>query len=510
MIMLPLETSASRCSVQAMNELAVRVQVRIGALPVLAGCLLVVFSGCHNFVDGLVADESGFEGGVTVLEARREGAFGVVTVAVPFLDIYGNPQTGRARLVIHKDQIGQPVPAPAFCHVHYEMGVDGAKKWAGRGWAVFSPVYTEDAPIAVSMGDGNNQARAIIQWARRCPFVDPVRLHLDGGSQGGYMALAMSADLFPVTSATADAPVANWAYNFNYFETNRPLNEGAPTPFEAPLPVMAAVTALADMSYEHFPRDLADETWFHLSPISQVARIANPVMLTIATGDMLVPMEQITRNHLHPHLTERFPEGYVRDFDTLAPSEQTRLTLEEVLPENTVHVETLPLQENSYIITLDMRLNKEPHPDKKPAAADRPWSQDHQWNLVYLDEGPPEPFADHFTWAWSVVPDSFVAYYRDAPPAPDILNAAKLERLLQRYTGAMGNLPSLADGTPANRRNFDAIEKRDVLQGLIHYAALSPDHEERLFSLYETSPLKPFGAHLDADVLRRAVAEIGP
>ena len=483
---------------------------RVPWRPVLVLCFLCGLAGCGAFMEDLVPDESGFDGAVTVIDARREGAYGVFTVRMPFLDIYGNLRTGQARLVIHKDQARRGANVPAFCHVHYEMSADGAKKWAARGWAVFSPVYNDDAPIAVSPGDGNNQARAIIQWARRCAFIDGARLHLDGGSQGGYMALAMSADMFPVTSATADAPVVNWAYNFAYFEANRPLNADAPTPFEAPLPVMAAVTALADMCYEHFPRDLAHDTWHALSPIAWTDRIANPVLVTFATGDMLVPMEQVTRNHIHPHEAYKFPAGYVRDFDALAPTGTTRVTLEEALPATAVHASVLPLQEHSYIITLDMRLNKAPHPGRKPALADRPWSPGHQWNFCFLDEGPPEPFADHFTWAWSTAPNSFVDHYQNAPAGPEILNGAKLTRLLERYEDAMTGLPVLNTGSAANRRNFDGIERRDVLSGLLAYASLGPKHEERLIVLYELSALKPFGPRLEMQSLRQELAELLP
>lgn len=469
-----------------------------------------VQTGCCAFVKDIVADESGFDGAVTVLEARRDGVYGVITVRLPFLDIYGNLREGRARLVIHRNQAEQTEPVPAFCHVHYEMGVDGAKKWAKRGWAVFTAVYNEEAPIAVSMGDGNNQARAIIQWARRLPFIDEARLHLDGGSQGGYMALAMSADMFPVTSTTADAPVANWAYNLAYFEANRPLVAGYAKPMESPLPVMASVLGLADMAYDHFSKDLADDSWFYISPISQVTRITDPVMVTIATGDMLVPMEQMTSEHLHPHDPSLFPAGYTRDFETLAPSDNTRVRLQDLLPSETVFTALMPLQENSYIVTTAMRVGSEERPRKRPATADRPWSRDHQWNFCYLDEGPPQPFADHTTWAWDTAPDSFVDYYQDAPLQPELLNAPKLERLLERYTGTMKNLPVLKNGAPINRRNVDYIEKRDVLTGLIAYGTLGPAHAERLSALYGETPLKPFGEQIALDTLHSVLVELKP
>ncbi len=470
-------------------------------------CLALALGACAADEMHVATDETGFEGAVTLISQQRDGAHAVVVARIPYLDIYGNPREGRARLVLRRDMPREGARLPAFCHVHYEMSVDGARHWADQGWAVFSAVYNEEAPIAPSPCDGNNLARAIIQWARRCPFIDGAKLHLDGGSQGGYMVLAMSADMFPVSSATADAPVVNWAYNFAYFEANRPLVQGFAAPHESPLPIMAAVLPLADMTYEHFSKNLADDAWLLLSPLSYTDRITHPVMILSVTGDMLVPMEQMTRTPLPPFDPAAFPPGYARDLDAVAPSEKTRVPFEEVLPKDQTYISRLPLQERSYVVSLDMRLGRKKHPKKKPERIDRPWSKDHQWNLCYLDEGGPEPFADHFTRAWNTGPDSFVAHYRDAQPAPEILGASKLRRLMERFQNDMSNRPVLNNGLPVNRRNFDAVERRDVIAGLLAYAALSPDHEQRLAELYQACPNKPFGDVLDATALRSALAE---
>lgn len=469
---------------------------------VLSLCCMVLYCGCCAALQENLKDESGFDGAVTLISVERDWGTDVALVRIPYLNIYGKPVEGRARVVVNRRTLEKGKPLPAFCHVHYEMGVDGAKKWAKRGWAVFTAVYNEEAPISVSPGDGNNLARAIIQWARRCPFVDTARLHLDGGSQGGYMVLAMSADMFPVTSATADVPVVNWAYNFSYFEANRPIVSGYQTPFEAPLPIMAAVMQLADMTYEHFDRELADDSWYYISPISKIAYITNPVMITAGTGDMLVPMEQITRTHVHQCDFSAFPEGYQRDFDTLTKNDKARIRLEDVLPPEQVFTYVEPLQENTYIPTLDMRLNKEEHPKKKPDTIDRKWSPDHQWNLYYLDDGCVLPQSDHFTHAWSTSPDTYVAHYQKATPKPDILTASKLTRIMERYDNAMSELPNLKDGQLVNRRNFDAVERRDVLSGLIAYSSMGEEHQDRLIALYQAGTRKPFGDTLDIDRLK--------
>ncbi len=258
----------------------------------------------------------------------------------------------------------------------------------------------------------------------------------------------------------------------------------------------------------HFTNDLTHDTWHALSPVSHIARIAHPVLITCATGDMLVPMEQMTRHHLYPHDPEFFPEGYVRDFDSLTHNDAARVTFEEALPDHDTAVHVLPLQENSYVITLDMRLGKEPHPEEKPASMDRPWNPERQWNLCYLDEGPPAPFADHFTYAWNTTPKSFVAHYQLAAPGPEILNDAKLLHLMERYANAMSNLPTLRDGARVNRRNHDAVERFDVLAGLLRYAALSNDHEEHMETLYSQCALKSIGPTLNIQTLRQHLQEL--
>lgn len=471
-----------------------------------AGLLLAMAAGagCDSFIKGAVLSETGFDGAVSVVDEDQKGPYGIVTVKVPYLDIHGNPAEGQARLVVHRDALQSGKPLPAFCHVHYEKDVDGAKKWAKRGWAVFSAVYTDEKgpyPIDPAVANGYNQARAIIQWARRLPFIDPARLHIDGGSQGGYMALAMAADMFPVTAATADCPVVNWAYNLQYFQANKAAAQYPGDMKSSPLPVLCAVTMLADWCFKYFPEDLSADSWYYLSPIAWLDQIANPTLVTCATGDMLVPMEQMTRDNLRPIDPARFPEGYQRDFSPLTLCEKARKTFEECIPDQQRAIHWAPLQPNSFEISREMVTDNAPKPHARPKEEDKPWSKDRQWSLLYLDEGGPAPYAGHTTFEWAFSPDSFVDYYRQSTPEPNILNASKLSHILSRYTRTLDPLPLLKNGAPAQRLNFDAPEKKDVLAGLIAFARISPAHEAHLQNLYQDSSLKPFGDHISIAAL---------
>jgi len=460
-----------------------------------------------TFIKGVVPSEQGFEGAARVVEEVADGGFGCVTVEIPYLDVHGRTKMGQGRIIVRQRDLAAGKPIPLFCHVHYEKSVDGAKSWCKKGWAVTTARYGKEGdgyPIDVSVGDGFNLARAVIEWARRLPFIDRTHLHIDGGSQGGYMALAMSADFFPVAATTADFPVVNWAYNFGYFEANKAVAKYPQTDMKnSPLPILCAVTGLANASYEVFGNDLKSETWHYLSPISYLDAITNPVLVMCATGDMLVPMEQMTRKHLRPIDRGRFPEGYQRDFDSLTLCDPARKTFEDLLPPEKVWVHMLPLQKNSFEVTLAMFSKEKKKPAKRPKNMDRPWSKDHQWSLCYLDEGGPSPYASHTSYEWHVSPDSFVEAYRTATPPPELLTQAKLDRLLRRYAGQLKDLPKLADGQPANRLNFPDAEKRDVLTGLLDYAQLGGEYAARLQSLYRETALKPFGDNLDLDAIRR-------
>lgn len=473
--------------------------------------LMIFFSGCPAFIKGVVPNETGFDGAVSVVEEDTESGCGVVTVKVPYVDIRGEKKEGLARLVVSKKSIVSGNPIPAFCHVHYEKKIGGAKHWAKRGWAVFTAVYTDEKggyPIDAAVANGYNEARAIIQWARRLPFIDRSRLHIDGGSQGGYMALAMSADCFPVTAATADCPVVNWSYNLQYFEVNKPVSKFPAKMEDSPLPILCGVTGLADACYKSFSNDLSADTWYFISPISYLDRIANPVLVTCATGDMLVPMEQMTRQPLPAFDPKRFPEGYQRAFDALTPCEKARKTFEEFIPEDQRETIWVPLQENSFELTLDMFKDDKNKPKKRPKEIEKPWSKDRQWSLLYQNEGPPTPCASHISHEWSMTPSAYVAHFQQAAPAPSILNAAKLEWLMQRYTRELTDMPMLAEGKPANRLNSARVEQQDVVQGLLDYAMMGPEHEVRLLALYAQCSLKPLGESITTQHLQQRLAEI--
>jgi hypothetical protein len=151
---------------------------------------------------------------------------------------------------------------------------------------------------------------------------------------------------------------------------------------------------------------------------------------------------------------------------------------------------------------------QEPHPDEQPEVTDLPWSPDHPWSVVYLDEGPPLPAAGHQSWQWRIEPTSFMRHHLTAPLEPDLLIADKLDRLMQRYEGELEGLPKLKTGEPIRRLQFPALEKLDVVTGLLDFAEISPAHLERLRALYAAGRRKPLGAEVTLDSLRERRGEL--
>jgi acetyl esterase/lipase len=459
------------------------------------------------WIADLIQDESGFDGAVTVEAVQVEGNLGYVTVNVPYLDVRGERKMGQGRVIVSEYLVQSDRKLGAFCHVHYEKGVGGAKRWCETGWAVFTAHYGSadkgEYPLDVPVGDSYNLARAIIQWARRLPFIDRARLHIDGGSAGGYMALAMAADAFPVRSVTADMPVVNWAYNLNYFEANKGVSGyGTMTDVkESPVPVMFAVTMIADWSYGVFGNDLGSDTWYYLSPISYLNRITCPAQIVCATGDMLVPLEQMMRERIPEIDATVFPEGFARDFDTLTVNEKARKTFVEFLLEDEVFIHVQELPENVHEYTREEMTGGE-RDQSQAQPSGRPYALYKQWSILVLDEGAPLPHSPHSRYKWATSREPFVNGRVRRTPSPDLLNAAKLDWLLRRYAGEATDGSVLADGTPTHRLNFTVLEQHDVVTGLLDYAALGEAHSERLQALYSENPLKSFGAKLNLEKLK--------
>jgi hypothetical protein len=459
--------------------------------------------GAFAFIQGVVKSESGFDGAVTVVKEETDSDIGVVTVNVPYLGVRGQPKLGQARIFLRRDDMKGGNLCPALFSAYYEIDLARAKKWCKQGWAVATP-HCDPNALESSIGDGFNLNHAIVEWVRRLPFVDRTRLHVDGQSQGGYVALGVAADFLPVEAVSADAPIINWDYNLCYLETNKVAARFPQSDYErSPLPFLCPVIPLVDKAYGAFGSNLTSDSYYDLSPLSYLERITSPVLVVWSTADLLVPLDQATRRRLSRFDRSRFPAEYVRDFDSLTHCDKARKVFEDAVPADSIHWEVLPLPKDADEFLMSMATGRQKQPARRPENIDLPWSTNHQWSFCLLNEGGPAPLASHRRYIWSISPDSFVAAHKQKPFGVALLNQAKLDYLLQRYMCQLDHPPKLADGSNATRLNYDLLEKRDVVAGLLDYAGMGEAYARNLIALYSTASRHPLGAVLDIVALEK-------
>ncbi len=464
----------------------------------------------------IVTSETGFEGAVTVANEQVTDGLISVTVNVPYIDIYGKPKMGKARLFMREDKYKPGAKLPLVSIAHYETDLGTARAVCDAGWAAVTPHYGNVAdgeyPLEFCAGDSVNLAKAINQWARRLPFIDRNHMHIYGGSAGGYMTLAMCAECFPVSSAYAGMPLFNLAYNVNYLHTNSKYTEMMTSDGkDRILPVIAVVVPIADQACAIYGDNLADDKWYYLSPLSYLDRITCPIVVTGATGDTLCPSTQLTAQHVTSPDGQGFPEGFSMDFNSLTKVDLARKRLDEVIPADSLKMIVLPKPADAVEMGYKQVIGGEPAPPEVAMMklVEIPWSKDKQWTLLLHDEGAPAPYSGHFRYFWNEASAwGFAALHQTETPSPAILNAAKLARLMDRYMGISDRQVTLADGSPLHRLNYEGIEKLDVVTGLLDYADMGAAHLARLKELYKASATQPFGPSLEREELVKMREEL--
>ena len=471
-------------------------------------------------VDALAAEptvQSGlFRVESTELIESKGFHIGEAVLRFVYLDIQGKPKEAQARLLLRRDMVESAQKIPLAFFAHYELLQPDCVPVCEKGWAVLTPHSNAE----LFMGNSDNLNLALLEWARRLPFVDRAHLLIEGASAGGYMTLTMASELFPVAAAVVDVPAVNLCYNIAYLAKNERLGLGAvtstgdPLDFkDAPIPIFGAFTGGIPLATELYGDDFSSPAYRNLSPIRHLDRITCPVSLAASTADVLAPMPQISQRHFVPPDAGTFPEGFEMRLDALVSVPEMRRPLLDVLPEEKRTLYVHKISENT--------------PDLDPMAVltvtegeapgqpfDRPYDERKQWSIVILDEGPPTPRSAHYRYHYKHTTDSFKAHYQKAPLSREQLTLVKLQRLMERFTDKLSDLPVLRsdDGTgkPAHRLNFASLEQLDVVTGLLDYADQGPEFERRLQGLYEQlqEELKPWGPALEMSHLRNLAREL--
>ncbi len=423
-----------------------------------------------------------------------EDVGGQITCEFIHRAIDGSIQTAQARVFVPpqvREEPGRRVPL--MYYAGYEIEPAGAVGYLARGWAVATPHAHPENPL----GRGPNLDIALLHAARALPFIDNAQVMIQGGSAGGYTTLMLAAEAFPLVCALPSVPPVNWGYNAAYFFHNREVATVVPPGSdEAAMRVLTIVIPLGDAARVSLGADTEADSWLMSSPISHAETVTAPVQVVWSTGDILVPIDQVSSEFVRGLKPGAFPPSFTAALADLTHRPETRRTLVDCLAPDAYRPFLVPLPPGTPILEYE----REPAPS--PVSIELPFSTDRVWSLVVIDEGPLEPDAAHFRYAIAPVQEPFLQWASERGLTADQLTPEKLRRLMLRLRGEEYRPFTIqpegaAAPIDAVRLDFPAAERADVLRGLLAFAE-DDARAERLAATYARLPgsLQALGSRL--------------
>ena len=213
----------------------------------------------------------------------------------------GTVESRPVRLYIPSDE-AQPVP---LVYVpHYEMAEDAAelRRYLEQGWAVASPTDVLPSHNGLLTDDDLVFNNAALYTLRHMEEFDNQRIAIVGGSAGGYTTLMLSALQMGNCASIATAPIANVYFNFyQYFQ----MAQRDDAPFFLKLVRDSFVPIL-----DNFPDVNDTERWEAFSAVGLADCFNSPLVITHVTSDILVPVDQITREFTDDNEGDSMPDGF--------------------------------------------------------------------------------------------------------------------------------------------------------------------------------------------------------
>ena len=286
---------------------------------------------------------------------------------------------------------------------------------------------------------------------RHMEGIDKQRIAIVGGSAGGYMALMLSELQMGTCATIANSPIANVYFNlYVHFKNCDDVNRNAGV-FDIPIPIQLLVSKSFRINLENFP-DVSDaDRWAALSPVGNARCFSNPTVINHYTGDILVPVDQITKRYTHTELDPAFPDDFTICMADDYPGILSRSLEEEADPEE-LSVECYEWKNSSLAVTM-------------------PYS-DRLLTINIFDDGPISPKGSHTT------PDTIgsmdtMAYLEEmferTLTDTEKLSDWKTVLLLQRYLGESEQLP-VHEGIDDSLYGSLEVYRREVVEEFRQYA----------------------------------------
>lgn len=300
-------------------------------------CAFVFFAVFGLTVAGGFLRSAGLSAGSFTLQSeadeasRYEGAIEKTVLDIPYITDEGVVEVRSVVLYRPADAEGN---LPLIFIPHYAAEETSAEfhAYLSHGWAVASPIFREQYNGELTGNDlvFNNAA---LYALRHLDGIDADRIAVVGGSAGGYMALMLSELQMGTCATIANSPIANVYYNLViHFAACDEVNRDSGF-FDIPIPIQLLVSKSFRANLGNFPDPADAERWATLSPLGQVLCISSPVVINHFTGDILVPVDQISKRFSYAESDGTLPEGFPVRMAEDYPGILSRPLEEEAVPE---------------------------------------------------------------------------------------------------------------------------------------------------------------------------------
>ena len=416
-----------------------------------------------------------------VEEARYHGEIARDTLSVSYITNEGVVDTRQ--IIICKPE-GTESDIPLIYIPHYAMDENTAEfqQYMNHGWAVASPVFEEKYNGQLTGNDlvFNNAA---LYTLRHVEGIDKQRIAIVGGSAGGYMALMLSELQMGTCATIANSPIANVYFNlYVHFKNCDDVNRNAGV-FDIPIPIQLLVSKSFRINLENFP-DVSDaDRWAALSPVGNARCFSNPTVINHYTGDILVPVDQITKRYTHTELDPALPDDFTICMTDDYPGILSRSLEEEADPEE-LSVECYEWENSSEAVTM-------------------PYSE-RLLTINVFDDGPISPKGSHTapntTGSMDTMPYLEEMFSKSLAETEKAV-PKKLLLLLERYAGNSMQLPA-HEGVDDTVYGSLAMYRKEVVEELRQYVKNHSMEE------LEAVVLKPLEISENKDALLSAWTEI--
>ncbi len=342
------------------------------------------------------------------------------------------------------------IPLIYVPHYAMEENTEEFLQYMDHGWAVASPIFEEKYNGQLTGNDlvFNNAA---LYALRHLEGIDKQRIAIVGDSAGGYMALMLSELQMGTCATVANSPIANVYFNFYvHFKNCDDVNRKAGL-FDVPIPIQLLVSKSFRLNLDNFPNVSDADRWAALSPLGNARCFSNPTVINHCTGDILAPVDQITKRYTHTERDPAFPDNFTICMADDYPGILSHSLEEEADPEE-LSVERYKWENSSEAVTM-------------------PYS-DRLLTINVFDDGPISPKSSHtapdttgIINTMSYLEEMFSKSLAETEKAvPE-----KLLLLLERYAGNGIQLPA-HEGVDDTVYGSLATYRKEVVDELRQYA----------------------------------------